>query len=208
MRRVRNHLTYANVMATLAVFIALAGGAYAVTKINGSQIKDHTIAGDKLKQNAVVPRARISDRTAALLVSHTKAQRSALRADEGGDAGSSGGWIRMSVGDTVTVLQKDPFTFTAACTGDPNGTITLDVYVTSTVDGWLDTWTGDGVLPSHDAGEQVSLGGVMSSDKPMLAYRLPAMPVAPDGSGVATGVTFTAIHTPFSDCAIYSYAIA
>jgi hypothetical protein len=33
MNRIRRHLTYANVMATVAVFILLGGGAYAATKI-------------------------------------------------------------------------------------------------------------------------------------------------------------------------------
>lgn len=51
--RLKTHLTYANVMATLAVFIALGGTSYAVTKINGSQIKDRSVSGKKLKRNTL-----------------------------------------------------------------------------------------------------------------------------------------------------------
>jgi hypothetical protein len=53
MNRIRPHLTYANVVATLALFIALGGSSYAVSKISGSQIKDRTIAGKKLKRNTL-----------------------------------------------------------------------------------------------------------------------------------------------------------
>lgn len=71
---IRQHLTYANVVATLALFIALGGSSYAVTKISGSQIKNRTIAGKKLKRDTLggtrinesrlraVPRARSADR--------------------------------------------------------------------------------------------------------------------------------------------------
>jgi hypothetical protein len=41
-------LTYANVMATLGVFLALAGGATAATLITGRQIKDGSIAAKDL----------------------------------------------------------------------------------------------------------------------------------------------------------------
>jgi hypothetical protein len=59
----RRHITYANVMATLAVFIALGGSAYAVGKISGSQLKDRSVSGKKLKRNtlggAVIKESRL-----------------------------------------------------------------------------------------------------------------------------------------------------
>ena len=39
------HLSYANVMATVAVFVALGGGAYAAVHVNGKDIQNRTIAG-------------------------------------------------------------------------------------------------------------------------------------------------------------------
>jgi hypothetical protein len=48
MRRIRSHLTYANVMATVAVFIALGGTALASVIItNNSQVDRGTISGHK-----------------------------------------------------------------------------------------------------------------------------------------------------------------
>jgi hypothetical protein len=72
--KLRHHLTYANVMATVAVFIALGGSSYAALRISGSDIKNRSIVGKKIKRNTLtnkqiresrlsrVPRARNADR--------------------------------------------------------------------------------------------------------------------------------------------------
>src|SRR4051794_37368601 len=74
MEWLRRHMTYANVMATLAVFIALGGSSYAAVKITGASIKNRSIAAKKLKRNSLtsrevresrlgrVPRAATADR--------------------------------------------------------------------------------------------------------------------------------------------------
>jgi hypothetical protein len=73
-RKFRPHLSYANVMSTLAVFIALGGSSYAAVTISGSNLKHRSVAGTKLKRNTVtglevresrlgrVPRAVLADR--------------------------------------------------------------------------------------------------------------------------------------------------
>jgi hypothetical protein len=53
LHRLRQRLTYANVMSTLAVFIALGGSSYAAFSINGSTIKNRSIPGKKLRQNTL-----------------------------------------------------------------------------------------------------------------------------------------------------------
>ncbi len=53
MRLVRSHLTYANVMATLAVFIALGGTAYAVNTVFSSDIVDGEVKTADLGANSV-----------------------------------------------------------------------------------------------------------------------------------------------------------
>jgi hypothetical protein len=72
--KLRQHITYANVMATIAVFIALGGTSYAALTISGSDIRNRSIAGKKMKRNTLtskqiresrlarVPRARNADR--------------------------------------------------------------------------------------------------------------------------------------------------
>jgi hypothetical protein len=71
--KLRQRLTYANVMSTLAVFVALGGSSYAALEISGSTIKNRSIPAKKLKRNSItgrevresalnVPRARRADR--------------------------------------------------------------------------------------------------------------------------------------------------
>jgi hypothetical protein len=56
MEWLRRRLTYANVMATLAVFIALGGSSYAAVKISGTNIRNGSIAAKKLKRNSLTGR--------------------------------------------------------------------------------------------------------------------------------------------------------
>ncbi len=53
MQGVRKHLTYANVMATLAMFAVLGGGAYAAKKIGSSDIKKNAVRSKHIKKNNV-----------------------------------------------------------------------------------------------------------------------------------------------------------
>ena len=57
-RPLRTHVTYANVMATLAVFMGLGGGAYAATtlppnSVGKAQIKTHAVTRVKIANGAV-----------------------------------------------------------------------------------------------------------------------------------------------------------
>ena len=52
--RIRRHLSYANVTATVALFFALGGGAYAVTKVNSRDIANDSIRSVDLKDRKAV----------------------------------------------------------------------------------------------------------------------------------------------------------
>jgi hypothetical protein len=51
--RLRQHFTYANVMATLAVFIALGGSSYAALNLTGRDIRDGSLTSRELKRNTL-----------------------------------------------------------------------------------------------------------------------------------------------------------
>lgn len=54
MKQIRKHITYANVMSSIAVFLVLGGAtAYAAKKIGSNEIKGNSITTGKLKKNAV-----------------------------------------------------------------------------------------------------------------------------------------------------------
>jgi hypothetical protein len=52
LNRIRSKLTFANVMAVIAVFIVIGGSAYAA-KISGKNLKNNSVPGKKLKTNSV-----------------------------------------------------------------------------------------------------------------------------------------------------------
>ncbi len=74
MKRARCKLTYANVMSTVAVFVALGGSSYAALTITGRDVKNGSLTYRDLKRNSVggsrikesqlgaVPRARNAER--------------------------------------------------------------------------------------------------------------------------------------------------
>jgi hypothetical protein len=56
LRRLRPKLTYANVVATLALVLAVGtGGAYAAKRIRSDQIAFHAVTGPKVAFNAITP---------------------------------------------------------------------------------------------------------------------------------------------------------
>jgi hypothetical protein len=62
LKRLRDHLTYANVMATIAVFLVLAGG----TAFAATQLGKESVGTNQLKKEAVTP-AKLSKASKAAL---------------------------------------------------------------------------------------------------------------------------------------------
>jgi hypothetical protein len=52
-RALRRRLTYANVMATIAVFLALGGSSYAALTITGREVKDRSLTQRDLRRNTL-----------------------------------------------------------------------------------------------------------------------------------------------------------
>lgn len=78
LERLRGRLSYANVVATLALFIALGGSSYAALTVTGKNVRNGSLTGKDLKRNSLtgrqiregrldtVPRARNSARVGGL----------------------------------------------------------------------------------------------------------------------------------------------
>jgi hypothetical protein len=52
-RRLRSSLSYANVMATLAVFVALGGSGYAAVEITGRDVRNNSLSGADIRNNSL-----------------------------------------------------------------------------------------------------------------------------------------------------------
>jgi hypothetical protein len=136
--RLSRHVSYANVMATVAVFIALGGTGYAMSQISGSQIKNrsiahqklnlHTLTASEIKSRSILGQdlalhTVTADELRDLVVSakgrSAKGRSAQARAAQGSTAPPT--IITLSVGQSATILQSGPFTYTATCTADSNG---------------------------------------------------------------------------------------
>jgi hypothetical protein len=51
--QLRSALTYANVTATVAVFVALGGSSYAAIKVTGQDVRNSSLTGKDIKDNSV-----------------------------------------------------------------------------------------------------------------------------------------------------------
>ena len=51
--KLRSNLTYANVMATMAMFVALGGSSYAALELTGRDIRDRSLTERDLKRNTL-----------------------------------------------------------------------------------------------------------------------------------------------------------
>ncbi|MEA2410894.1 MAG: hypothetical protein QOC77_1455 [Thermoleophilaceae bacterium] len=83
--RFRPRLSYANVVATLALVLAVGGTSYAAVQLNGKNLKNRSVAGKKLKKNTLtgteikesklgtVPRATQADNAATADTASTAA---------------------------------------------------------------------------------------------------------------------------------------
>jgi hypothetical protein len=94
--RMRARLTYANVMATVAVFIALGGGAYAATTLSKNsvgtpQLKNNAVTSTKIKNSAVT-----STKIKNGAVTNTKIAANAVDGSKVKDASLTGADINLA----------------------------------------------------------------------------------------------------------------
>jgi len=81
-RHIRDKLTYANVVATLALFVALGGSSYAALTITGKNIKNRSVSGKKLKNNSVGARQVKESRLGTIRRAANAAKLGGLTSDQ------------------------------------------------------------------------------------------------------------------------------
>ncbi len=104
MRRLRSQLTFANVTAVIALFVALGGGAYAATSlpknsVGANQIKANAVTGAKIKNGAVTA-AKIAPGSIGTVATATNATH-ATTADSATRAGNAETATRAASAETA-----------------------------------------------------------------------------------------------------------
>jgi hypothetical protein len=117
MEKLRTRLTYANVIATLALFLALGGGAYAATQlpknsVGSKQLKKNSVTAAKIKNGAVTG-AKVNLSSLGTVPSAVRSQTAtnATHADTAASAGSA-----TSAGDAKALGGKPASAFASATT--------------------------------------------------------------------------------------------
>jgi hypothetical protein len=179
----RSHISYANLTATLALFIALGGGAYAATlprnSVGAKQLKASAVERIKIKKNAI---------------NDAKVQDESLTGTD----------IREgTLGKVPAAAAAD----SAVNAGHANSSAALDKVTFKSAPGSAEASTVVGVTVPCDAGQRAISGGAQSTD-PARAYIVDSFPqpggaawtarVAnpADPGGAAQTFTVYAICTP------------
>lgn len=215
-RVARPRLSYANVVATLALFVALGGSSYAAVEISGSQIRDRSVPGTKLVVHAVglrelnlkgvvVPKATVSDRTADLLVPAPRSRRHLTGRAAGDQPCATGSLVVLSVGQSCVLFAKGPFTVTAHCIDKGGGDYAGALWATSTVDGWY-IFGGFPTSPLPAATVSFLTWDASSPNDEVIGGPGPLITV-PGGTTLSFTYVRMFVHQPFADCGIATNAI-
>jgi len=250
----RGRLSFANLTALLALFVALGGSSYAALSVGSEQIannsvrsedlrnndvrgrdiridtvrgtdvrdgdlqgkdvRDNTLTGADLKESTLqtVPRARdaqmLAGKPAAAYLG-TDAQTLAGKpasAFLGSDKQLRTGLIKLAQGETATLFSYGPFTWTARCTDNGTGNMSLTGFVESTEAAFA---------ANPGSGQPISPGppvkGVFNvsdpdddadpdTDAPQYAG-FPLSAVAPSGAA-PTGLGLAGINIAGADCVV------
>lgn len=146
MSRIHSSLSYANVMATIALFLALGGGAYAAitlpkNSVGTKQLKKNAVVSSKVKNQSLLKR----DFKAGQLPRGSRGPQGpqGLQGLQGpkGDQGPAGtvpglvttnGTVKLSVGESRTIWAYGPFTVTGTCTDLTGGNFQMRLSAAST----------------------------------------------------------------------------
>jgi len=156
-RHKRFGATYANVTATLALFIALGGGAYAATAL-----PRNSVGPKQLKKNAVV-RAKIKNNA----INGSKVASNSLSGSDVNEA-TLAKVPAASLADSAT---------TATNASHANAAAALDKATYKTAGATAPAGSGNSAIAACDAGQHVTGGGVRVDD-PLNAFVVDAYPDA------------------------------
>ena len=82
MKRLSDKLTYANVMSTVAVFVALGGSSYAALTITGRSVKNGSLSGKDIKRNSIGAREVNEPRLGTVRRARNAAKLGGVTADQ------------------------------------------------------------------------------------------------------------------------------
>jgi hypothetical protein len=222
------------VIAVLALFVALGGSAYAVSKIGTKDIKKNAITAAKIKKNAIttakikneaVTGAKIKEASLGAVPSATAATNAvnaenAVNAVNAENAKNFGrffvsGLKKAGVGQTVPLLTVGPFTMVGKCVDAGASSVNATTWMTTSQPGSSMYSYGD---TSHyeanfNPGTEVEIGYEAQNNNPSVAwegnggYYTGFQAASGDGATLLEGESVNAVLVYGAQCAFWISAM-
>jgi hypothetical protein len=188
MRRARRSLTYGNVVATLALFLALSGGAvWAANKVTSKQIGKGAVKNKNLAKNAVKAKNLAKNSVTSAKLANGAVKNAAiadgavnfakLAAGTNVVASSTAGPLPANQNSLTTVSFNPPLTVTPVA-GQP---LTVNFEARGTLSQPAEEDCGVEILPTVN-GNPLIVGELLSLQSP----DIPPEPIFPNGVPVAS----------------------
>ncbi|MCB8970271.1 MAG: hypothetical protein H6533_05600 [Thermoleophilales bacterium] len=206
----RKHVTFANVIALIALFVALGGTSYAVSKLNGKDLVDGSVTGSKLAKDTLTGKqikekklgtVPVSADTEKLLVS-SQGKKGKVKLSSDGSNASGDVLVRLSAGDSAPLLTNGPFTYRAVCDQGPNGFLPR-VFLDTTAAG---TVTDMGQV---NPGEPLNVNNLDNSYTQgfMTKQQFGLFAAAPSGDSISVGSIYYGANVVGSDCVYAAFGV-
>lgn len=223
-------LTYANVVASLALFIALGGVSYAAVKlpknsvgtkqikknaVTSAKIKNRSVLGSDLRNNTVTA-TQINEGTLGQVpsaaVAGTAADRFVVVKRHSSTAADNNPAVARAAATEVPIISHGQITIYAKCFTDTDNALTYsEILVKTTTDGsyanvYNNLLVGD---PSLDVGltegNRVALSATASANNTGYDYGYGNLALGTDGVGMTFTTTVSARNgTPANPTALYT----
>ena len=219
--RLAARLSFANVTAVLALFVALGGSSYAAMRVGSEEITDDSVRGRDIHKDTVrgtdvrdgdlkgkdvrdntLTGKEVKESTLDVVPSAQDAQTLAGKpasAFLGSDRQSRTGLIKLAHGETRTVASIGPFTWKAACSDDGGANTGLTVTVESTEADSFAADFGGGGQPVSPGTPATMFNASTTGSFYTIGFPLSA--VAPSGAA-PTGLAFVGLQVAGADCVI------
>jgi hypothetical protein len=194
------------VIACIALFVALGGGAYAAlskNSVSSKQIKNGSVKGKDLKNDTVTGK-QVKEEKLGQVPSAASADKAAA-ADTATAADSVGGMkvihvapFTLTTGGSRQILQAGAFTLTATCSINEGGTDFARVLISTSVNDAA--YDGDGSETNLDtntpAANREYMVASATTGNPGIDQESDGAAWAPDGSEIMGNDAFGAVNLP------------
>jgi hypothetical protein len=176
------------VTATVALVLAIGGGAYAAATIDSGDVVDNSLRSRDIRNDTLNGR---------------DVDNESLTARDIASLADSGGIVKLQSGDSATVLRKGPFTLIASCGPDLHNDAPPDSFHAAVVAQSDES----GAIADFGPGQAAEIEGHElgpTSGGPAFEWRGGSYFMATPGGDTAAGYAGAGVHALGADCVAFA----